>query len=248
MPPMDLERIRMIARGRLVDVTPARGREPGALYYHGQRVARTALDIASAIDADGSREVLAAAAMLHDLAKGGPQHAARGAKRAYKLLKGHVSPTEREQIRQIILNHNNRGARTKLSTAVRIVQDADLLDHFGPTAVWAAAYRGGVFAQPVDLILRAQDRDGEGRERRQMSALLNFEPSRAMFEDRMRWEERFLEAFRVGYETGAWRGLRPPAPAEPPLSLPPEPVGPPVRPGFLSRVLRRVGFGRGAAG
>jgi len=129
-------------------------REKGGIYYHGQRAAKTALLLRSAIfpEDDSHDEVLTAAAWFHDIGKDIKPHAHYGAVLAREALAPHCSAGELDEICELISLHcERRPGENDYSPALRLLQDADLLDHFGSYTlwmdIWGSASREGTWEE-----------------------------------------------------------------------------------------------------
>lgn len=139
---------------------PAGRREPGYRFHHGHRVARLALALwetpevrrarqaaaaPPAVDGVPLEELVWAGALLHDVAKRdvgddrGGDHAAAGRELVHRRLAGVYGPEACRLVGEIVFRHNKRDGPDD-PVWVRVVQDADLLDHFGIMDLWLGAY------------------------------------------------------------------------------------------------------------
>ena len=84
------------------------------------------------------------------------------------------------------------------------MQDADLIDHVGPIAPWLAFYWSGAHHEAISDHVRFVTGEENEKYRSGMRSLLNFDISIAMFDERVRWEDGFFEAFRGAYFDGVW--------------------------------------------
>lgn len=136
---MDFERLDLLAQQLMKERKAHLRREKGSVYYHGQRVRVGVMALRRRIlPEDSSRDgVLQAAAMFHDLGKGIEPHAHYGAALARVALPGLVTPEELEQVCALIAAHCDRRPQEAAHDCyARLLQDADLLDHFGSYEVW----------------------------------------------------------------------------------------------------------------
>ncbi|MFW5896937.1 MAG: HD domain-containing protein [Bacillota bacterium] len=124
------------------------GEEPGHRLRHGLRTADIATWLAHTEALAGRIDPLSlrAACLFHDLGKirddAGGDHAAVGAERALSLLAGKTTPEQLDTIYQSIYWHNKRDeSPSELPEEARLLQDADLIDHFGATEIWLIGYR-----------------------------------------------------------------------------------------------------------
>jgi uncharacterized protein len=119
-------------------------REKGGIYYHGQRVAHTALLLRRTIlPEDGAHDdIITAAAWFHDIGKDIKPHAHYGAVLAREALKPHCSAGELDEICEMISLHcERRPGGNGYSPALKLLQDADMLDHFGSYMLWTDIWR-----------------------------------------------------------------------------------------------------------
>ncbi len=203
---MDLQQIDQIARREMEHRREKQhqAREPGWLYFHGLRTARIAAELASTIGANVNGDVMFAGALFHDIGKGAEHHNERGCEAVKTLLAELASSAEIEEICEIIRLHNQRQKSADQPLAARLVQDADLLDHVGPVGAWLAFYWSGAHGetvrQHVDFITGQENQEY----RNGMRDGLNFDVSRKMFDERIRWEDRFFSTFAKTYTEGVW--------------------------------------------
>jgi uncharacterized protein len=83
-------------------------REKGFIYYHGQRVAKIALNLRKELfpDETSMDDAIYVAALFHDVAKGIEPHHATGAQLVRSLLKDECTAEKIEVMFTIIANHN----------------------------------------------------------------------------------------------------------------------------------------------
>jgi uncharacterized protein len=199
---MDLAKIDQIARDSMAERREAREREPGWIYYHGRRTARLALWLCGELDSPADRDVLYAGALFHDVGKGVENHHEIGAAAARDLLRGLCTDGELEAVCDIVAKHCLRNHSLDFPEAVRIVQDADLLDHFGPIQPWLSFYWSGVhgeaFHDHMDFVHREENRQS----RQKMRESLNYDPAKRMFDERIAVEDEFFSRFHRVYLEG----------------------------------------------
>lgn len=131
---------------KLIEISARYCTEEGGAHGpdHSERVYRMALRLGREMDAD--LEVLAAAALLHDIgrgeersSKGAVCHAGRGAEMAGPILQelGYQADSIRK-IRHCIRAHRYRGTCTPETLEARILFDADKLDSIGAVGIGRA--------------------------------------------------------------------------------------------------------------
>lgn len=196
---MDMERLDQIAQHFMKNRKSHNQREIGAVYYHGQRTARGIIELRKAIvpGDDSHDNILRAAAMFHDIGKGLEPHEQYGALIAKDALKDAVTPEELAEIIRIIAAHCDRcGENSPHDVWCKLQQDADLLDHFGTYEVWMCfqyyAHKGGGLADAADFY-HTDLESFLGKHR----ALLNFDISRQIYDDKAAFEWQFVERLYV---------------------------------------------------
>ena len=176
-----------------------REREIGAVYDHGKRVAVGVLILRKAVTEDKSHdELLRAAAMFHDVGKGIEPHDVSGAALARELLAGYVTGEELAEIGRLIACHcDRRPGEDTHDIWVRLLQDADLLDHFGAYDIWTCfnycAYNGqegvGKAADYMNGELPAM--------LKKYRSLLNFDISKRIYDEKTAFERGFAQRLRI---------------------------------------------------
>ena len=126
--------------------------EPGYRLHHGARAQKLALEIAEAEGLTVDRDALAMGALLHDIGKGGcpenESHAYRGAAIIQEAFRDLMDDTEREAVSEIVAHHYERPLskwyadkeKPVWNNEILLVQDADVLDHFGIAGIWLALH------------------------------------------------------------------------------------------------------------
>lgn len=124
--------------------------EQGYRLHHGKRVADLAMLIAKEEKLDLNLDILIVSGLLHDIGKNksknvddGVVHGPKGAEIVRERFSSLMTEEELEQVCDIITNHNSRPhskwydgkERPVLSNEILVIQDADLLDHFGEAGV-----------------------------------------------------------------------------------------------------------------
>ena len=201
---MNLKQIEAIALAEMGTRQGLKTREPGWLFYHGLRTARIAGQLCDALGDDVNRDVLFVGALFHDVGKGTDPHNEHGAELARRLLAAECSDAELAQICEIVRLHNQRRDARTHPASVRIVQDADNLDHVGPIVAWLAFYWSGVRNETADDHVRFATGEENIKYREAMRSYLNFDVSRGLFDARVRWEDDFFGTFRKVYFKGVW--------------------------------------------
>jgi len=130
-------------------------------YDHTQRVYRLAIEIGEKMNAN--LEVLAAAALLHDVGRGretetGISHAILSARMGQEVLKrAGYTPEEIEQITDAIRTHRFSEGLTPNSLEGKILSDADKLDAIGAIGVFRAIAQAAVSGRGIKGFLEHAD-------------------------------------------------------------------------------------------
>ena len=190
---MDIDKLTQIAHDAMVHRKTSEARETGYIFYHGKRTAEIALKLADQLQAEVNRELLYIGALFHDIGKGNEPHNESGALIVRELL-SELYPTEAlDNICEIVLCHNRRLRFNEFSLAIKIVQDADILDRVGPMAVWHIFYKGFASDCNVDDTLIF----GNGEERTKhlslLKSVLNFSISQKLFDRRAEFEHQIFK-------------------------------------------------------
>lgn len=174
-------------------------REIGAVYDHGKRVAAGVISLRKAVtDDDSHDDFLRAAAMFHDVGKGIEPHAHTGALLARDMLQGYAEQDEIEEIARLIAAHCDRHPEDdRHDLWARLLQDADLLDHFGTYDIWMCfcyyAYNGQEGIQKAADFLEHDFPQHAEKHRR----LLNFDVSRQIYDEKLAFERDFTQRLNV---------------------------------------------------
>lgn len=193
---MNIEKIHEIAYKAMGKRKSHLQREKGFVYYHAQRVAKLSINLRKRLFPDDATkdDVIYAAALFHDVTKGIEPHAVTGAHLVKSLLANECTAEELEQISRIILLHNTR-KHGDLPFYIKIVQDADVLDHFGSMEVWLnfqyqAHEDGNVFDS-----IQHWESDEHKNYLEASRKSLNYELSREIFHQKEKFQLAFLERF-----------------------------------------------------
>lgn len=191
---MDKRRLIEIARGAMGSARPHPARETGYTFYHGRRCGEIALDLLQRIDAPAGAEadVIWAACLFHDVGKGAEPHNETGAARVRELLAGELAADELAAVAELVLLHNRRKA-AGLSTAAKVVQDADVLDHFGAQCVWLCISWSRTHDRTIAQSLKFYNGQQNAQYIANSRGALHFAASREEFDRRVAFERRFFE-------------------------------------------------------
>ena len=172
-------------------------REPGWAYRHGLRTANLALWLRDRIfpGVSDMDDMLYTAALFHDCAKDDEaDHGKAGAERARAYLEAIAGKDDLDTITHAILMHNKRGQPS--TDLEKLLQDADIIDHFGTIEVWLNISYSVLGGEGPERSLAFYDTEWEPMIG-ELRSLFNFELSRAVFEERVRFNEEFTARFRI---------------------------------------------------
>lgn len=190
---MDIGKLTQIAHDAMVHRKTSEARETGYIFYHGKRTAEIALKLADQLQAEVNRELLYIGALFHDIGKGKEPHNEAGALMVREILSEYYEKETLDTICEIVLCHNRRLMINEFSLAIKIVQDADILDRVGPMGVWHIIHKGFATDSTVDDTLLF----GNGERRTNQLILLrkglNFSISRKLFDIRTDFEHQLFK-------------------------------------------------------
>jgi HD superfamily phosphodiesterase len=203
---MNLEKIKEIAVTQMKDKRSHSWKECGNKYYHGERTANLVLTLRKLIFPNDSShdDILTAAAWFHDITNGGDNHGTAGAELTRTLLGECCSKAELDEICGIIAVHDDRHCdRNSISEWVKLHQDADHLDHFGTFDIWMNFLYAVPHEQTINDVSNylVNERPAENQKYRDE---LNFEVSRAIYNDKTDFLDNFTARFAVESSGGVW--------------------------------------------
>jgi uncharacterized protein len=190
---LNLEEIRRIASENMANRRSHLEREPGHIFHHGLRTANLAGEIIARVDGEMNvfDPVLYTGALFHDVGKGFAAHNEAGADIARRLLDGVCAPADLDRVCEIIQFHCIRKHGLDLNTGVLAVQDADMIDHFGTQEIWLSflfqAYSHGNQGD----VIAYWDSDEFKKRTAKLRDLLNFDVSKTIYDDRVKFQESF---------------------------------------------------------
>jgi uncharacterized protein len=192
---MDRDRLIEVARLAMAERKTHPAREKGYVFHHGLRTAELAMHLRGRIDRplEADPEVVFAAALFHDVGKGIEPHHETGAALTAALLAEACGADQVRAIAAIVRRHNQRGGGEALPVATRLVQDADLLDHFGAQSVWLAFHWSGTHERTCEQTLAFYNGEENRRYLAASRAALNFEATREVYDRRVTFERDFFD-------------------------------------------------------
>ena len=195
---MDLQELKALAYKHLGNRKAHPERERGFIYYHGQRGAKLAITLRKLIipDLDDKDDILIVAAYFHDIAKGIEPHSRYGAIIVEELLKSYCEPDELTEICDLIGSHLKTKAEKQMTKLEMVLQDADILDHFGTVELWMNfQYYANTDAPIVESVKFYQEKFDDHAKR--ISGYLNFEISRKICQEKIAFVKQFTDRMAV---------------------------------------------------
>ncbi|HEY5561410.1 MAG TPA: HD domain-containing protein [Clostridiaceae bacterium] len=194
---MDIKVLKEIAYKHMGNRKAHLEREKGFIYYHGLRVSKLSLILREAIlPGDASHDdIIVAASLFHDIGKGMEPHGKYGAVLVKDILIEYCTELEIAKIAEIIYCHNLRKKSNDYSEYIKIVQDADILDHFGTIEIWMNfqyyAYKDEPMQNSIEFYHNEYDalvQDCRGQ--------LNYEVSLKIFDEKVAFGYSFIARFK----------------------------------------------------
>ena len=200
---MDFEALDRLAEQLMAKRKPHTQRERGSIYYHGQRVAKGVIQLRKMVTSDNSHDpYLRVAALFHDVGKGMEPHATVGAALMKEQLRPYMASDEIEEVVRLISVHDDRKPESrKYDIPTRLLQDADLLDHYGTSEIFMCFSYSAVHERGMHTALDFYRNDFKKIINRQRK-LLNFDESRRIFEEKYRFQREFIKRLKVESEGG----------------------------------------------
>ena len=158
-------------------------------FEHTERVYKLCKSIGEKTGADMS--ILLPAALLHDIARGGPDHAIVSAKMTRSILNELLFDSFKiDAICEAISTHSFSGGKQPIELEAMILSDADKLDAMGAVGIYRAAmYSGEKSRSQGDFIAHFHEK------LLKLKVLLFTETARALAEDRHRYMIKYLKMF-----------------------------------------------------
>lgn len=180
-------------------------REPGYRLLHGHRVAKLGRQLYfSERRDDGEPDpdgllVIWLGGLLHDVVKDGIgqdppgfDHAAGARDFVLAHLPAHVPAPIVERVARAVYLHNKRLDQGPFTFEDKIVQDADLIDHFGSLEVWLAGYVSAGQGESLEHCLSFLQSEGNRRWRTFALQSAHFDTTRAALRERIETADRII--------------------------------------------------------
>ncbi len=191
---MDFPELETLARKLMGKRKTRDNRETGFIFNHGRRVGFLATKLRSLVAADYPEfdDLIYLAGLYHDIGRGIEPHSWSGAVLAREILKEHLAKEELETVLDIISNHNRILPGAEHPFYIRVIQDADLLDHMGTMEVWLKFFDFSSRGDGPEGVLEYWKSEDYQRKTVQWRNRLNFEESKKIFDERMEFLKRFI--------------------------------------------------------
>lgn len=196
---MDINRIEELAFHKMGNRKSHSKREKGYIYYHGLRTAKLSLNIRKIVDEVCSEKdnVIYVASLFHDIAKGIEPHNENGSVLFQQILKDECSHEELIEMAEIIRCHNLRDSNKAWTKQIRIVQDADMLDHMGTMEVWLNFAHQVYDEKSVDASIEFYSNEEFEYYLKECRNKLNYDISKKIFDDRAKFIHEFVQRLNI---------------------------------------------------
>ncbi|MGB7605829.1 MAG: HD domain-containing protein [Lutisporaceae bacterium] len=197
---MDIALVKQRAFEKLGKRKAHNHRETGFIYYHGVRVAKLVINLRKLVlpKDDSMDDILQAAALFHDVAKGIEPHSQYGSSLVKEMLQDICTVEELEKISELIRLHTSRknGCCDDYS---KLLQDADLLDHFGTIELWMSINYAAIEDENIDFVIgfyKGKFRELAAKNR----SLLNYEICERIFDEKADFLYKFIDRMEIENE------------------------------------------------
>lgn len=196
---MDINRIGELAFNIMGKRKAHTKRETGYIYYHGLRTAKLAVELRKMLDEiDNTKDnEIYVASLFHDISKGIEPHGVNGSILVQQILKEECSPEELVDIAEIIRCHNLRNSDEDWSKHIKIVQDADMLDHMGTMDVWLNFIYQAYDEKSVDESIEFFNDEEYESYLKECRRKLNYDISKKIFDDRVEFIYEFIRRLSI---------------------------------------------------
>lgn len=204
---MDLEPIRLILKQELEKRRSHDFKDMGNKYNHGLRTARLTLSMRRKLFPDrvDQDNILTIAAWFHDICNGEHHHEEKGAELTHGLLKDLVPKQDLDKICYIVSVHDDH--RGSYDPLIKVLQDADLLDHLGAYDIILTSAYGITRGEDANQLLRDfrhsyEILTGDSTAEHNRTELY-YDLSRELFDHRLAFQRKFIEEYAWELEASA---------------------------------------------
>jgi uncharacterized protein len=195
---MNIQKINEVALKTMSKRKSHLQRERGFIYYHCQRVAKIALKLRESLSPEDKSmdDIIYVGALFHDVTKGIEPHNITGAHLIHSLLREHCTEQELKQVSEIIELHNRR-QQEEHPFYVKLVQDADVIDHFGSLQMWMKFLHSAHTEENVFEAIRMWESEEHAQYIESNRRVLNYELSKEIFDQKIEFERLYQERFTL---------------------------------------------------
>ncbi|MDN5343768.1 HD domain-containing protein [Oceanotoga sp. DSM 15011] len=171
-------------------------KDKGFTYHHGIRVGKLALKLKNIIGIkDNLDELIEVGGIFHDIGKGSEPHNEFGAQITKEILKDLYSEDELNIIYDIVFYHNQR-KKGNFPYYIKIIQDADMIDHYGVTGLWLDFSRVKDNGFSLNEFLEINDSEDNIQFHNNKVDLLNYDFSKKELETRIEIQRNIAKLFK----------------------------------------------------
>lgn len=201
---MDTKLLEEIACKKMGKVRAHLEREPGHIYYHGLRVAKLSINLRKIIFPVESSfdDVIYAGALFHDIGKGIEPHSETGYAVVKHILQEYCEPDELNNVSEIVRYHCKRVFPNDYPFWIKIVQDADVLDHMGTTEIWLNFLYSAYEGRSIDRSLEWYRGDEVKRHLEKMRNALNYNESKEIWDEKVKFVDLFVNRLVIEADGG----------------------------------------------
>lgn len=190
---MNIELLEALALKTLGKIKSHLEREPGHIYHHGLRTGKLAINLRKLVlpEQTDHDDIIYVAGLFHDIGKGIEPHAETGYAIAKHLLKDYLTPEELDKVSETIRLHYYRDHPDELPYWIKIIQDADILDHMGTTEIWLNFLYCAHEQRSIDRSLEWYGSDMFQKHILTMRGHLNYEASKQIWDEKVGFVQGF---------------------------------------------------------
>jgi len=195
----NLDEIQEIAKKLMIRRKVHNERELGSVFYHGERVAKTCILLREKImpgyDVEDTKLVISS--WFHDVSKGIEPHNKYGSIVTREALKDIIEAIELNEICELIELHCiRRPNKNSYTEILKILQDADLIDHYGVYEIWMNIQYQAHTNGSIKTMIKYYS-DEFQRQITQDREKLNHSIAREIFDEKIAFENLFIERLRI---------------------------------------------------
>lgn len=201
---MDINLLQELAYKKMGKIRSHLEREPGHIFYHGLRVAKLSVNLRKLILPEETNidDIIFTGALFHDIGKGIEPHAETGYAVVKHILPEYCESEELIKISEIVRYHCKRVFPNDYPFWIRIVQDADILDHMGTTEIWLNFLYNAYEDKSIDKTLEWYSGEESKRLSERMRNLLNYNESKEIWDEKTGFVDLFVKRLAIEADGG----------------------------------------------